>query len=115
MVFGQVAPRGFLHLKQESRKLDLESDDEERANPNWLSEMLAGFKAVFNKVDDMDLKAAEMINGKTPEEAKEVYLKLVDDILPLLQGMERQGITPQSLKNHAKFKELSKIEGESLQ
>ncbi|KAG2772141.1 hypothetical protein PC129_g22827 [Phytophthora cactorum] len=77
--------------------------------------MLAGFKAVFNKVDDMDLKAAEMINRKTPEKAEEVYLKLADDILPLLQGMEQKGITPESLKNHAKFKDLSNNEGEYLQ
>ncbi|KAF1785985.1 hypothetical protein GQ600_15118 [Phytophthora cactorum] len=69
-----------------------------REQSELVSEMLAGIKAVFNKVDDMDLKAANMIKGKTPEEAEEVYLKLVDGILPLLQGMERQGISPTNTK-----------------
>ncbi|KAG3050535.1 hypothetical protein PI124_g24085 [Phytophthora idaei] len=71
--------------------------------------------AMFNKVGEMDVKAAAMITGKTPEGAGTIYHQLLDDILPLLQRMERQGITPQSLKNHAKFKELSKTEGEYLQ
>ncbi|KAG3142560.1 hypothetical protein PC128_g24756 [Phytophthora cactorum] len=77
--------------------------------------MLAGFKAVFNKVDDMDLKAAEMIKGKTPVEAEKIYHNLVESLVPNLQGMEQKGITPESLKNHAKFKDLSKNEGEYLQ
>ncbi|KAG3059518.1 hypothetical protein PI124_g21138 [Phytophthora idaei] len=102
-------------LRKHDSKLDLESDDEERVPTNMLSVKAPSFKKAFNKVDDMDLIAAAMVKGKTVREADEVHNKLLDGILPLLEGMARQGITPQSLTNHATFKELSKTEGKYLQ
>ncbi|KAG3046128.1 hypothetical protein PC129_g24052, partial [Phytophthora cactorum] len=116
-------------LRKHDSKVDLESDDEERANSTWLSDMLVGFKrminkvddmddkaaGMINKVDDMDDKAAEMIKGKTPVEAEKIYHKLLESLVPNLQVLERKGITPESLKNHAKFKDLSKNEGEYLE
>ncbi|KAF1788051.1 hypothetical protein GQ600_26909 [Phytophthora cactorum] len=95
-------------LRKHDSKVDLESDDEERANSTWLSDMLVGFKRMINKVDDMDDKAAGMIKGKTPVEAEKIYHKLLESLVPNLQVLERKGITPESLKNHAKFKDLSK-------
>ncbi|KAG2960137.1 hypothetical protein PC120_g28025 [Phytophthora cactorum] len=77
--------------------------------------MLVGFKRMINKVDDMDDKAAGMIKGKTPVEAEKIYHNLVESLVPKLQVLERKGITPESLKNHAKFKDLSKKEGEYLE
>ncbi|KAG3166081.1 hypothetical protein PC128_g19805 [Phytophthora cactorum] len=102
-------------LRKHDSKVDLESDDEERANSTWLSDMLVGFKRMINKVDDMDDKAAEMIKGKTPVEAEKIYHNLVESLVPNLQVLERKGITPESLKNHAKFKDLSKNEAEYLE
>ncbi|KAG6954346.1 hypothetical protein JG688_00012396 [Phytophthora aleatoria] len=71
--------------------------------------------AMFNKVDEMDVKAAAMIKGETPEEAEKIYHQLLDQILPLLQGMERKGITPESLKVDSTFLKLTKNEREPLQ
>ncbi|ETM52689.1 hypothetical protein L914_03736 [Phytophthora nicotianae] len=75
---------------------------------------MAMFKAFLSKVDEMDVKAAQMLKGKTVEEAEEVLNKLTDDILPLLENMERKGITPQNLGNHPTFKKLSKEEATHL-
>ncbi|KAF1786294.1 hypothetical protein GQ600_584 [Phytophthora cactorum] len=111
----QSALKPQRRLRKHDCKLDLESDDEERANSAWLSDMLVGLKAMFNKVDEMDLKAAAMITGKTPEEAKQIYYQFVDDILPTFKAMERKKFTPQSLKDHATLYQLAKNEGESLQ
>ncbi|ETK70692.1 hypothetical protein L915_21984, partial [Phytophthora nicotianae] len=55
-----------------------------------------------------------MLKGKTPEEAEEVLHKLTDDILPLLENVERKGITPQNLGNHPTFKKLSNEEATHL-
>ncbi|KAF1779214.1 hypothetical protein GQ600_5892 [Phytophthora cactorum] len=49
--------------------------------------------------------------GKTPEK-RENLPKLWRHYA--LSKVERKGITPESLKNHAKFKDLSKNEGEYL-
>ncbi|ETI54867.1 hypothetical protein F443_02393 [Phytophthora nicotianae P1569] len=98
-------------LRKHDSQLDRRADREERANiGTWLSENMAMFKAFLSKVDEMDVKAAQMIKGKTVEESEEVLTKLWDDVLPLLQGMEKQGITPQNLAKHSTFKKLSNEE-----
>ncbi|ETI54993.1 hypothetical protein F443_02279 [Phytophthora nicotianae P1569] len=102
-------------LRKHDSQLNGYADSEERANiGTWLSENMAKLKAFLNKADEMDVKAAQMIKGKTVEEAEEVLNKLTDDILPLLENMERKGITPQNLAEHPTFKELSKKEANYL-
>ncbi|ETL46392.1 hypothetical protein F441_14460 [Phytophthora nicotianae CJ01A1] len=102
-------------LRKHDSHLDEHVGSEERANfGTWLSENMAMFKAFLSKVDEMDVKAAQMLKGKTVEEAEEVLNKLTDDILPLLENMERKGITPQNLGNHPTFKKLSKEEATHL-
>ncbi|ETP24796.1 hypothetical protein F441_02260 [Phytophthora nicotianae CJ01A1] len=102
-------------LRKHDSQLDRRAVSEERANiGTLLSENMAKLKAFLNKADEMDEKAAQMIKGKTVEESDEVLTKLWDDVLPLLQGMEKQGITPQNLAKHSTFKKLSKQEANYL-
>ncbi|ETL24606.1 hypothetical protein L916_21400 [Phytophthora nicotianae] len=44
----------------------------------------------------MDEKAAQMLKGKTVVEAEEALTKLTDDILPLLQNMDKTEINSQN-------------------
>ncbi|ETI33762.1 hypothetical protein F443_19588 [Phytophthora nicotianae P1569] len=102
-------------LRKHDSQLDRRAISEERANiGTLLSENMAKLKAFLNKVDEMDEKAAQMIKGKTVEEAEQVLNKLTDESLRLFQGMEKQGITPQNLAKHPTFKELSKKEANYL-
>ncbi|ETN14866.1 hypothetical protein PPTG_07116 [Phytophthora nicotianae INRA-310] len=102
-------------LRKHDSQLDRRADSEERANfGTWLSENMAKLKAFVSKVDEMDEKAAQMIKGKTVEEAEEVLNKLTDESLRLFQGMEKQGITPQNLAKHPTFKKLGEKEANYL-
>ncbi|ETP42594.1 hypothetical protein F442_10506 [Phytophthora nicotianae P10297] len=117
--FSSVAAHANINTQRRLRKhdsqLDRHTESEERAGiSTWLSENISKLKTFFNNVDEMDDKAAQILKGKTPEEAEVIYTKHIDKILPLLQGMDRKGITPENLAKQPQFKELGNEEAKYL-
>ncbi|KAF4033809.1 hypothetical protein GN244_ATG14272 [Phytophthora infestans] len=93
---GVAYVKSLRHLKKHDDELAIE----ERGIRTWIM-------AFLRNQDDMDAKAAEMIKGKTLEEAEKILDDLADSIVPLFKDMR---ITPETLQGHVKFRKLTKYE-----
>ncbi|EEY67194.1 secreted RxLR effector peptide protein, putative [Phytophthora infestans T30-4] len=94
---GVAYVKSLRHLKKHDDELAIE----ERGIRTWIM-------AFLRNQDDMDAKAAEMIKGKTLEEAEKIFDDLADSIVPLFKDMKHKGITPETLQGHVKFRKLTK-------